>query len=276
MSPLQFLTSLLPSSLIRAVGRLQFHVPILAPLIDRMARLLTSRTGTIQRGVGKGLTFDATDASPGFLTGTSELSEQHVLADFLGPGKVFYDVGANVGFYAVIGARLVGPTGHVYAFEPVPDMAQRIRRNADLNDFENVTVIEAAVHETTGPVSFAASSSADMLGSNLLGSICRDERGEPAMEVSGVALDDWFPEQEPPDVILIDIEGAEIDALRGAMNLIRAHRPVLMVEVHWLGQDFLRFVEEHLRPLGYHATTYDGDALPSTPERYHALLQPAD
>ena len=56
----------------------------------------------------------------------------------LNSGDVFYDIGANVGFFTVIGARLVGPGGPVYAFEPVPENAAYVRLNARMNHFQNV------------------------------------------------------------------------------------------------------------------------------------------
>jgi len=76
-------------------------------------------------------------------------------------------------------------------------------------------------------------------------------------------------------VILVDIEGDEIRALQGGLKTIAKHRPVVMVEVHWLGQAFLDFFEGVMKPLGYAGTTYNGEALPAEPKRYHALLVPS-
>ena len=76
----------------------------------------------VRSGPGKGLVFEL---NPRWETrmweGDHELAAQQVLQRGLQPGSVFYDVGANVGFYSIIAARLVGTAGHVYAFEPVPD-----------------------------------------------------------------------------------------------------------------------------------------------------------
>ena len=111
---------LCPGFVIRFIGWLQFKLPILKPMINKVAQRITTGEGIIQRGMGKGLRFDATNCNPGYLAGTSAPQEQKVLADVLQEGDVFFDVGANAGFYAVIGARLVGPEGIVYAFEPTP------------------------------------------------------------------------------------------------------------------------------------------------------------
>jgi len=199
--------------------------------------------------------------------GTSEALEQKILADLLQPGSVFYDVGENAGFYAVIAARLVGDNGHVYAFEPTPELADRIRQNGSLNEFQNLTVIEAAVCERSGSVRFSSS------GFDVGNSIAQNSDSE-GIEVEAIDLDSWSVGQAPPCVMMLDIEGSEIDALRGALGVIRKHLPVLMVEVHWLGQRFKDFVESELLPLGYVATTYEGDPIPVKPQRYHALLTP--
>jgi len=68
---------------------------------------VVSGEGIIQRGEGEGLKFDASNCNPGYLTGTSELEEQRVLVSNLSRGDVFYNLGENAGFYAVIAAREV-------------------------------------------------------------------------------------------------------------------------------------------------------------------------
>jgi FkbM family methyltransferase len=69
---------------------------------------------------------------------------------------VFYDIGANAGFYAIIGARCVGEQGWVYAFEPTPELAERIRYNAEINNFDHVDVVTAAVCDEDGTISFGS------------------------------------------------------------------------------------------------------------------------
>lgn len=264
------IASYIPDSAISFVGRLQFQFPVLAPLINKIAQWTIAGEGRIQRGEGKGLRFDATNCNPGFLTGTSMPDEQSLVADSLKEGDVFYDLGANAGFYAVIAAREVGSDGHVYAFEPTPELADRVRYNADINGFENLTVVEAAVCNQNGQIEFGSEGFDVKNSINLADS-------ENTIEVRAITLDEWAKAQRPPDLIMIDIEGAELDALRGAIALIREHRPIMMVEVHWLGQEFLDFFDEELKPLGYEGTTYAGEPLPQQEvSRYHALLRPTE
>jgi FkbM family methyltransferase len=261
---------LLPAPLIRAAGRLQFQFPFLSKPINFLGQLLAG-SGVIQRGAGKGLRFNGRGCSPGYVAGTSELLEQSLMLKHLAPGGVFYDVGANAGFYAVIGARAVGPTGQVYAFEPMPKLADRVRENAKLNSMANLEVIEAAVSSDDDVVSFGVQGSLSMLNS-----IRASDKTAEQMRVRALRLDTFSLEHRPPTLILIDIEGDEIQALKGGLRTIVAYRPILMVEVHYLGKALVNFYEQILRPLAYDASTYDGQPLPSKPVRYHALLVPRE
>jgi FkbM family methyltransferase len=224
--------------------------------------------GIIRYGEGAGLRFNACSVNPGFLMGTSESQEQRLIAIFLKPNSVFYDVGANAGFYCVIGARKVGHDGIVYAFEPSPALVSRIRENADLNDFKNIVVIDQAVSNECGWFDFNIE---DEFG--VQNSLNVSGNSSKVALVRTVTIDNFAASHRPPDLILLDIEGAELGALSGAMKTIRRHLPVLMVEVHWLGEPFIEFVQTHLVPLGYVATTYEGAALPSGLLRYHCLLR---
>jgi FkbM family methyltransferase len=81
------------------------------------------------------------------------------LAASLRRGETFYDVGANVGFFTLIAARLVDPGGTVVAFEPLPENVAQLRRNVELNSFRHVVVVPAAVGGESGMRSFGSPSS---------------------------------------------------------------------------------------------------------------------
>ena len=261
---LQQVVSRLPPGVVKAVGRAQFR----SPLIARAVRLATPRltgSATIRRGAGAGLRFDATGGYPGYLLGTSEPEEQAFVAAHLRRGDVFYDIGANVGFYSTIAARLVGPEGHVYAFEPHPASAAQAARNAALNDFANVTVVQAAVSDREGrmTLSLSAHSATHKLGD------------APGLEVDVLGLDRWAREAaaRPPSLVMIDAEGAELEVLHGMRGLLADRRPVICCEVHWLGERFLDYCTDALAPLGYELSPLGGGAPPSRPERWHAVLR---
>jgi FkbM family methyltransferase len=265
---LSFLASRLPPGCIRWAGRMRQRFPILSPVVRWLARDVLAGEGTIRHGVGAGLKFDARRGSAGYLFGTAEPEEQAALARYLKPDDVFYDIGANIGFYAVLAARLVGNGGRVYAFEPNPDCSSEVRRNADLNGFAHVEVIEAAVSSSSGRVRLR-------LGDTNLSSAI-GEASEPGIDVALTSVDDFIREKSarPPAVVMIDVEGAEVEVLRGMRETIARHRPVILCEVHWINFEFFQYCTEHMAPAGYTVRPLDGQQFPSEPSRFHALLLP--
>jgi len=102
------------------------------------------------------------------------------------------------------------------------------------------------------------------------------EEEERSIKV-GMTSVDAFVEQSGaplPTVVMMDIEGAEVDALRGMRRTLERSRPVILGEVHWLGEGMTACFDEVLRPLGYEMTTYSGGAVPEGYVRYHALIAP--
>jgi hypothetical protein len=103
--------------------------------------------------------------------------------------------------------------------------------------------------------------------------------GEPpsgTAEVEVVKLDDLVERgaAQPPNVVMIDVEGAEIAVLRGMAGIIERNRPTILCEVHWIQTELDAFVQEVLSPLGYSVTQLDGSPLPTELTRYHALMRP--
>lgn len=221
---MSILLKLLPAPAIRAVGRLQFRFPFLRSLINRVGQPLAGE-GVIQRGAGKGLHFDARGCNPGYLAGTSEPIEQDLLLRYAPPGGVIYDLGANAGYYAILAARAVGPAGKVYAFEPTPTLAARVRENAARNSFAHVHVIEAAVSGVDGEIQFGIVGPLSGSNSILAGG------SASAATVRSIRLDTFSADHALPALMLIDIEGAEIDALESGLQTIARCKPVIMVEV---------------------------------------------
>jgi FkbM family methyltransferase len=155
---------------------------------------------------------------------------QQALAEHLRAGDILFDIGANVGFFSVIGARLLGPSGSVYAFEPVPSNARCIRRNAALNDLANIEVVARAVSDRTG--------SAELMLASYSGGAALTTAGRPpdattSISVEVASIDDLVATAavQPPSVVKIDVEGAELEVLRGMAVTLREHRPVLICEI---------------------------------------------
>jgi FkbM family methyltransferase len=162
--------------------------------------------------------------------GTNELPVQEAVSRSLREGDVFFDIGSNVGFFALIAARRVGPRGASYAFEPVPANVEQIVGNAARNALDNVTVIAGAVSDSAGTATLyldrhpggATLSAADLPGG---------DGGQ--IEVEVVTIDGLVADRRcrPPDVVKIDVEGAEAAVLRGMERTLAEHRPVVICEV---------------------------------------------
>ncbi|HMD47466.1 MAG TPA: FkbM family methyltransferase [Bryobacteraceae bacterium] len=221
-----------PASLIALISRNQWRSPLLRKICVWGASFVKSRDGEILHGVGKGLRFNVSNSHSGFLLGSHEAEVQKVLAAILKPGMTYYDVGANVGFFAVIAARLIGPTGHVVCFEPLPANAQQIEYNSKLNGFSNVLTRCEALGGSDRIESFSLSAEPTW-GS--LATVCKaPDQPHGQMQVTVRALDALCgPGGLPlPDLMKIDVEGAEEEMLLGAMATIRGSRPVLIIELH--------------------------------------------
>lgn len=188
------------------------------------------RPPTMIAGVGRGLRFDAGPSNPEYGRGDNELPVQKALEQHVRTGHSVLDVGANVGFFAVISARLVGPTGRVLAFEPVPENAALVRRNARLNGFGNVDVIEKAVSDVNGTGELVL---AEYSGGAALSTAAAPPDAAGSIEVELVTIDAAVAKGEipPPDVVKIDVEGVELAVLRGMSETLRHQRPVVICEI---------------------------------------------
>jgi FkbM family methyltransferase len=242
-------------------------VPVLGNLIHFLSHVILPGDekvwARVERGSGQGLWLEL-NARTGqqYLRGDVEPLIQQVLSERLKPGMVFFDLGANIGFFTLLAARLVGVSGKVFSFEPEPGNAERLRRNIERNDFNNVTVIEAGVWSASGYVNFVAGdpSSPDH-------GIGKFQSGEAAVlgtPTRCLALDDFVRSEPYPDVIKCDVEGAEIEVFHGAENLLAARHPTIVCEIHSEKND--RSIREYFRRLGYRLDYVDEMHVLAVPE----------
>lgn len=180
-------------------------------------------------GKAAGMQLRADPSRPGFALGTAEPDVQDFIAQNLSAGDVFYDVGAHVGFFTLLGARLVGSTGRVYSFEPSPENLIILRHNIKLNHLQQVDIVEAAVTDRTGRADLILGMSSD---NSRLGD-ARAITGS-SIRVRTISLDDAVQRHgfSPPSLVKIDAEGAEADVLRGMAQTVERHRPIVVCEVH--------------------------------------------
>jgi FkbM family methyltransferase len=150
-----------------------------------------------------------------------------LLRRLLKPGDVFIDAGANIGLYTLTAADLVGPTGHVIAIEPAPLLA--LRRNVELNGYNWVTFIDAALGDITGRRNFTMFEG-EGCG---MSSFAPIDLGGSLIEVDVCRLDDLVPDNlfDRIRLVKIDVEGAEVATLRGAPRLLRETKAHFLVEV---------------------------------------------
>jgi FkbM family methyltransferase len=166
-----------------------------------------------------------------YARGTYEPSIEKAMVSSLAPGSVFYDVGAHIGVFSLLAARIVGESGAVFAFEADPDNAARIKEHASRNGFGQIHVVPRAVWSSPGKLKFERAS---LSSSRNQGAIAHDPqlRRENMIEVDAVSLDSFSREHLEPTLIKIDIEGGESAALRGGERIFTSHRPILICEVH--------------------------------------------
>ena len=190
------------------------------------------------------------------LDGGFERTESRFVETFLRPGMTVLDVGAHHGFYTLLASRKVGPRGRVIAFEPSPRERKLLLRHLRLNRCKNVSVESFALGSQEAQANFFLVEGGET-GCNSL----RPPNVNEATKILSVPvrkLDDFFHQQgiRQVDFIKMDVEGAELDVLRGAAQLLqRPPRPVVLCEV----QDVrtqpwgykAREIIEFLRGLGY-------------------------
>ncbi len=185
----------------------------------------------VQDGVGKGLWLKLNPRSGGqYYRGQVDTSLQELLRDHLKPGMVFYDIGSNNGFFALIAARIVGSEGRVVALEAEPSLAMDVVENMEKNDVRNVRLVRSAVWSSTAVVDFEP---ADRLISpdGGLGRVVSSSTAG-TFSVPSICLDDFVQTERPPDFIKCDVEGAEVEVFRGARKLLAERRPCVECEIH--------------------------------------------
>lgn len=165
-------------------------------------------------------------------------SQLKVLATLLQTGGVFVDLGANQGEFTVFAANLVGERGRVFAFEPSPVMQQRLLNNVSLNGFVQVCIEPMAVADKPGSLTLFTPTEAYEDGTTHDGLPTlyakTNTAATSAIDVEVTTLDDWQRSRNVArvDVIKMDIEGAELPALQGGIDLIQRFRPFLIIELN--------------------------------------------
>ncbi len=174
---------------------------------------------------------------------------------------VVFDVGAHVGLYAVPAGNVVGPSGSVVAFEPATPNVDLLQRHLRYNGLENVTVVKSVVaEEDQQEVPFFESGQADAM--NSMQPLRYHERYDRVSRPQR-SLDAFCTEHDLwPQVLKIDVEGAEVRVLRGARAMMQSARPLVFLSVHpdrmGLLGDSVEDLQRLIAELGYRAGAFDG------------------
>ncbi len=250
---------------------------------DRLKRLRRAvpveQVVTVVAGPAEGLRIGLRHASADYRSGANELPVQQAVADLLEPGATFFDIGSNVGFFAVLAARRVGPSGRVHAFEPVPAIADDIVANAERNGLKNVTVHTVAVSDSddgTATLMLAAHPGGATLSEDDVPDDLTGRIEVPVVTIDRLVENGTCP---PPDVVKIDVEGVEMQVLAGMAHVLAEHRPTLVCELDSPDPDVLAAKVDQWRAtmdsVGYEVTdladSYEGSGW----HVYHAVARPS-
>ncbi len=186
---------------------------------------------SVLRGPHRGTRYHVQDGMG--LTYALGLDHWHFrfLAPKIRSGMTVYDLGANRGQMALFFSHLVGPSGKVLAFEPVPENVTWLRKNLALNDMHNVEVFPVAAAADDQPKRFCLDA-----GRHTMGTLEQNTSGDAwwnqVLEVQCLTLDSLLTSQPPPNFLKIDVEGGGGDVIQGALQLLEKHRPSIYFEIH--------------------------------------------
>lgn len=207
------------------------------------------------------------------LFGKRELEHKRLMEMIVVPGTTIFDIGANIGYYAVMESRLVGPSGRVIAIEPSATNVVLLRRNLDLNGVRNVTVLEGAVSNIEGEKEIFISRLSNLNTFHPLeGTETSPDR---TARVRTTTVRELARQYESPTLIRMDVEGHEVEILDGMLEGVRAGElaPTIIFEVHRNRYSPEHDFEKTLRALfacGY-TVRYAGSSQRSGTEKLEAL-----
>jgi FkbM family methyltransferase len=200
-----------------------------------------------------------TDDSIGRVLAISGVWEPHVTAAFarsLQPDDVCVDVGAHVGYYTLLASKLVGPGGHVYAFEPSPANYRDLVANLELNGATNVTArnVALALEEGSGVLNEGPGTNTGR--ATLRVPQVERDAGWPQVTVEVRTAISELPGDDLPRVraVKIDAEGYELEVLRSLVPVLELGRPLsvfLELTPGWVEHDDLAWLEETWRKYGF-------------------------
>lgn len=201
-----------------------------------------------------------------YIAGVYERRTTQILMRECAKGGTALDLGAHIGYFTLLLASITKDGGRVFSFEPNPFNAEKIRRMLAANHMEYVTLIEAGVSDHSGSMAFTVEATGSM------GSLVSSPAvSASSVQVSVVSLDALDAEQSLGNVSVIkmDIEGAEVEAIRGMKRLLERCRPVIVCE--WHPHRVSAGYQETFGSVGYRCELLDPE---SSTEAFHIVARP--
>lgn len=214
--------------------------------------VLLGAADVMVRGVGlfslRAYTDDLFHVLPG-----QERMVNRLIKEILEGGNVFVDAGANIGYYTVLGSRLVGKNGEVLAVEMMPDTADILRRHIALNGLQNVTIIQKALSSADNEKVSARLPNGKYGQASITPPAASSTWPAECTEVTTITLHTLLADHSRIALVKMDLEGAEELALRGAGPSLRKVRNIIFEE--WEGN---RGAAEFLQTAGFEVRRIDG------------------
>jgi len=226
--------------------------------INKINRPKLRRGNIIKEILGSKMILDLND--PGLsrqllVDGIREAISVESFQRELKEGDCVVDIGANLGYYTLLEARLVGGSGRVYAIEPDPDNVKLLKKNIELNAFSNIEVFELAISNTQAIVPLYKSIQSNW---HSLTDYSRERvkfnAGE-VLDVQATTLDEFLRDKVYPRAIRMDVEGHEYEIFKGMENTLQKRLPLLIfIEFHFdlLKKQKSAEILETLKRTGFH------------------------
>ena len=177
-----------------------------------------------------------TDSSYDYILGSYEDPKTvRTFCTWLRPDGIFYDIGGNVGYYALMANRFID-TGKIYSFEPLPFLRSIFEQHIELNkrhvQHSNINILPFAISDHEKEVSFSNDIN-QRDGNTYITSSENFTRAKDSITVKCYSIDELLQQgYAAPDIIKIDVEGAELDVLNGAINTLKQYKPYILLATH--------------------------------------------
>jgi FkbM family methyltransferase len=199
------------------------HIPFIRQFHAKWVKNLKTNTASV---LGHTMYLDDLDTLNLSVYGIYEEFETNLIKQEVKKGDVILDIGANIGYYTLIFAKLVGESGKVYAFEPDPTNFALLKKNIEANGYNNVVLIQKAVSNKSEKIKLYISK--ENRGDHR---IYPSYESRQTVEIECVRIDDYnIPKV---DFIKMDIQGSELGAIQGMENLLNLNQPLTLITELW-------------------------------------------